>query len=67
MGARPRSWSRRALALGDSPPSFGAENYELTPEEEGGAPDTQAGSHPFQLTSTLTFNTKAVPVFDMNQ
>jgi hypothetical protein len=51
--------SRRSLALETVPP-YGAENYELTPEEEGGAPDTQAGSHPFQLTTTLTFNTDAV-------
>jgi hypothetical protein len=53
--------SRRALALGETVPAYGTENYELTPEEEGGAPDTQAGSHPFQLTTTLTFNTDAVP------
>ena len=62
-GAPPVVW-RRALALGESLPAFGTENYELTPEEEGGAADTQAGSHPFQLTSTLTFNTKAAPVFN---
>jgi uncharacterized repeat protein (TIGR01451 family) len=62
-GGAPPVVSRHALALGDSPSPFGVENYELTPEEEGGAPDTQAGSHPFQLTSTLTFNTKAAPVF----
>jgi hypothetical protein len=58
-GASP-AVSRRALALGESLPPYGAENYELTPEEEGGAPDTQAGSHPFQLTTTLAFNTDAV-------
>jgi hypothetical protein len=53
--------SRRALALGESAPSFGVEDYEVTPEEEGGAPATQAGSHPFQLTTTLTLNAQSVP------
>ncbi len=54
--------SRRPLALDDSAPSYGAENYEMTPEEEGGRLDTQAGSHPFQLTTTLALNTEMLPV-----
>ncbi len=50
-----------ALAVA-SPGQYGAQSYELTPEEEGGGLDTQAGSHPFQLTTTLIFNSQAVPV-----
>ncbi len=61
-GGGAASVSRRdGLSLEDVG-GFGAENYELTPEEEGGGLDTQAGSHPFQLTSTLTFDNQAVEV-----
>ncbi len=52
---------REALAI-ESPGKYGAQAYELTPEEEGGGVDTQAGSHPFQLTTTLILNSQAVPV-----
>ncbi len=49
-----------ALAI-ESPEQYGSQSYELTPEEEGGGIDTQAGSHPFQLTTTLMLNSQAVP------
>jgi hypothetical protein len=52
--------SRRALALEAPAPSYGVQSYELSPEEESGMPSTQAGSHPFQLTTTLLFNTQSV-------
>ncbi|HEY5045043.1 MAG TPA: hypothetical protein VII53_04230 [Solirubrobacteraceae bacterium] len=58
-GGAPSLTSHRALALSDSPP-YGVENYEITPEEEGGGLDTQAGSHPFQLTTTLGLNANTV-------
>jgi len=46
-----------ASALEKTP--FGVEAFEVTPEEEGGAIDTQAGSHPFQTTFTLDLNGEA--------
>jgi hypothetical protein len=55
--------SRRGLSPDQTPSSYGVENYELTPEEEGGAPDTQAGSHPFQLTTTFAIDTQTVQAF----
>jgi hypothetical protein len=38
------------------PTPFGVQAYALTPENAGGSPATQAGSHPFQLTTLLDFN-----------
>jgi hypothetical protein len=53
-GARPLSLSRK-IPLGESTP-FGIADYELVNENEGGGADTQAGSHPFQQTTTIVMN-----------
>jgi hypothetical protein len=54
-GEAPGATLTRAIGIGEATP-FGVENYELTPEEEGGGVDTQAGSHPFQLTTMFALN-----------
>jgi hypothetical protein len=51
----PASLLLRPLGFGGVA-SFGLESYELNNEETGGAADTQAGSHPFQQTTTFSFD-----------
>ncbi len=62
-GGAPAVVVRKKIALEGLPSPYHVETYELTPEEEGGLPGTQAGSHPFQLTTTLFFNAQSVPVY----
>jgi hypothetical protein len=55
-GGAPSVSIRRPITVSSDPVPFAVESYEMGLEEEGGTPSTQAGSHPFQLTTTLTFN-----------
>jgi hypothetical protein len=58
-GGAPSVSVRRPVTVSEKPVPFGVESYELTPEEEGGTPTTQAGKHPFQVTGSLTLNQTA--------
>jgi hypothetical protein len=58
-GAPPAQFSR-PLPIGEQP-GFGLQQNELSPEGPGGGVATAAGSHPFQVTSTLVLNQEADP------
>ena len=52
-GGAPPTEAKHAITVSNAPTPFGVENYEPVIEEPGGAPDTQAGSHPFQYTTVF--------------
>ncbi len=47
------------IEVSSQPTPFGVSTYELGPFNENGSPATQAGAHPFQVTTTLTLNQTA--------
>jgi hypothetical protein len=55
-GGAPAVSVSRPVRISETPASFGIEEYELRAEEEGGKPDVQAGSHPYQVTGVVNFN-----------
>ncbi len=58
-GGAPSISTESAITVSEAATPFGLEGYELGIEEEGGAVDTQAGSHPFQVTGTVALNQEA--------
>ena len=60
-GETPQAVVTKPITVSSSTVPFAFEQAELTPENENGTPDTQAGSHPFQLTSTLFFKQHVRP------
>jgi hypothetical protein len=58
-GPIPSASSKRSLRVSSEPPRFGVEDYEFTSVSADGALDTQAGSHPFQVTFTDIMNQEA--------
>jgi uncharacterized repeat protein (TIGR01451 family) len=62
-GGAPVQIQKRPVPISSTPPSFGAEEggFALLPEEEGGEIDTQAGSHPYQLTTDFALNQTGDP------
>jgi hypothetical protein len=61
-GGAPAVSANRTLSVQSGEPAFGAEDFKIVPEEAGGGIDTRAGSHPFQLTTTLTLNQTSDPL-----
>jgi hypothetical protein len=60
-GGAASTTTRHVLTVSPTPALFGVEDLWLSPTNEDGSIDTQAGSHPFQLTTTVAVNTSMQP------
>jgi len=57
-GGAPAASRSQQITVSELAVPFGVEDesYKLAPEAEGGLPASEAGAHPFQLTTSLAFN-----------
>jgi hypothetical protein len=55
-GNGPTVSAAQEIKVSPDPVPFGIQSFSSGAEEEGGAPATQAGRHPFQLTATVQAN-----------
>ena len=58
-GGAPSASVKRPIVVSDEATRFGVEQYEMLAENADGSPDTQAGSHPFQLTTAIALDQAA--------
>ncbi|HEV7586234.1 MAG TPA: hypothetical protein VGO14_10700 [Solirubrobacteraceae bacterium] len=58
-GGAPAASVMQPVRVDETAAPFGVQKYELKPEEEGGGTAAQAGSHPFQLTTSFTLDQTA--------
>jgi uncharacterized repeat protein (TIGR01451 family) len=58
-GEAPEASLSSPLSVNEVASPFAVSNFSLVPEAEGGAVDAQAGSHPFQLTTSFALNQAA--------
>jgi hypothetical protein len=58
-GGAPPASVQQPVRVDENAAPFSVQKYELKPEEEGGVPAAQAGSHPFQLTTSFTLTETA--------
>lgn len=56
-GNAPAATAAQVVKVSSEPTPFGIDHFDAQAEEEGGGLARQAGGHPFQLTTTLQFNT----------
>ncbi len=66
-GAPTAQTFKKEMPVTDEAVKFGTERFELRPENKDGTPDTQAGSHPFQLTTIFNLNKTLEPYVSFGQ